>query len=254
MHFKTLITTALAATVAAERVPYKLSRKSVNLIALAARSDAGYQPEQTFCGAGDTCAEACGTGFDQCASTDGLSHCYDTTAGESCCKDDNGRSSLVLDETSRKNMTLTNSLPQKPDACESGYYCAVDTTESTWCCPDGMSPEECAAEYSVTGGLSSQVPEETATSVSDAEVTGTWTEPCTTDSSYTAPYPTGTGSGSWGGEHGGNYTTGTETTGTYSPGSPTASDEPPVVSTAAGNGLVASGAVAAVVALVASFL
>lgn len=90
MQFKAVVIAALAATAASERVPYQLSRKSNSLVALAARADPGYQPEQTYCGAGNTCAEACGTGFEQCASTDGLSHCFDKANGESCCKDENG--------------------------------------------------------------------------------------------------------------------------------------------------------------------
>lgn len=95
MQFKNIVIAALAATVAAERVPYKLARKSQSLVALARRQEPGYQPEQTFCGEGETCSEACGSGYEQCASTDGLSHCYNLAAGESCCQDDNGSASTV---------------------------------------------------------------------------------------------------------------------------------------------------------------
>lgn len=90
MFFKTLVVAALVATSCAERVPYKLSRRSNPLVALAARQQPGYQPVQTFCGHADTCAEACGTGFEQCPSEDGLSHCYHQSAGEVCCRDAEG--------------------------------------------------------------------------------------------------------------------------------------------------------------------
>ncbi|KAK4948733.1 hypothetical protein LTR10_012738 [Elasticomyces elasticus] len=36
--------------------------------------------QTTFCGTGNTCAEACGAGFEQCGSSP--DHCYNPTAGE----------------------------------------------------------------------------------------------------------------------------------------------------------------------------
>ena len=39
------------------------------------------------------------------------------------------------------------------DACEAGYYCAANIAGDTWCCPEGMSTEECAAKYPFAGPL-----------------------------------------------------------------------------------------------------
>ena len=49
-----------------QREPYQpqVARMSVrNLLGLQSRQDGAYNPDQQFCGQGDTCAEACGEGF-----------------------------------------------------------------------------------------------------------------------------------------------------------------------------------------------
>ena len=90
MQFKILIVAVAAATVAADGVSYKMAKKPLGLASLAARQEPGYKPEQRICGDGNTCAEACGSGFSQCPSTSGLSHCYNKDAGETCCMDPSG--------------------------------------------------------------------------------------------------------------------------------------------------------------------
>ncbi|KAL2141286.1 hypothetical protein VTI28DRAFT_2621 [Corynascus sepedonium] len=128
----------LAANVAAEPMPYKPSMMRTStrdLFGVVRRQDdSGYQPDQEQCGEGSTCAEACGAGYEVCTSKDKLTHCYNPTVGEICCPDQNGGS------------------------CEQGYYCTADKKGETWCCPDGMDVEACAAAYDLAGGLVSQTP------------------------------------------------------------------------------------------------
>ncbi|KAK4245241.1 hypothetical protein C7999DRAFT_34413 [Corynascus novoguineensis] len=128
----------LAANVAAEPMPYKPSMMRTStrdLFGVVRRQDdSGYQPDQEQCSEGNTCAEACGAGYEVCTSKDKLTHCYNPTVGEICCPDQNGGS------------------------CEQGYYCTADKKGETWCCPDGMDVEACAAAYDLTGGLVSQTP------------------------------------------------------------------------------------------------
>lgn len=146
----TVVVAALAGQAMAEPVskPYKLplAKMSVKeIFGLSRRDDTGYQPTQTLCGTGTTCAEACGTGFEQCASKDNQIHCFDPTAKQTCCPGDTG------------------------DSCDDGYYCSADNKGGVWCCPNGMSLDECAKQYSVTGGLSSDTPTATP-SLSSATV------------------------------------------------------------------------------------
>lgn len=84
---------ALAAHVSAtEKMPYKpLMKMSVHqMFGIGRRQSDGYQPGQSVCGAGDTCAEACGAGYIACASSDSTVHCYDQAAGQTCCPDNSG--------------------------------------------------------------------------------------------------------------------------------------------------------------------
>lgn len=84
---------ALAAHVAAEEnMPYKpLMKMSVHqMFGIGRRQNDGYQPGQSVCGAGNTCAEACGAGFVTCASSDSTVHCYNATADQTCCPDNSG--------------------------------------------------------------------------------------------------------------------------------------------------------------------
>ncbi|KAI0132493.1 hypothetical protein BJ170DRAFT_250389 [Xylariales sp. AK1849] len=167
-----LAAAALAGSVVAEPVPkpYKLTlaRMSVrNVFGLEQRQDdSGYHPDQTFCGTGTTCAEACGAGFEQCASADTQVHCYNAGASQTCCSGGTG------------------------DSCDPGYFCSADTDGATWCCPDGTTVEDCAASFGVTGGLSSQLPVATSTSsgveqTTSSAVTATSSAVTTTPSAVT---------------------------------------------------------------------
>ncbi|KAF2625235.1 hypothetical protein BU25DRAFT_412684 [Macroventuria anomochaeta] len=75
----------------------------------------GYSPDTSYCGRGDTCAEACGANSVQCPSTDtSMLYCHDSNDGSKCCPDGSGNS------------------------CEAGYYCTSDSAGDTYCCPDGI--------------------------------------------------------------------------------------------------------------------
>ncbi|KAK3187388.1 hypothetical protein K4F52_003733 [Lecanicillium sp. MT-2017a] len=137
MRFSTLAIVAGATLVAAEAQPYRLA--VMPGLSLMRRDSPGYQPEKTKCGDGDTCAEACGAGFEQCASDDGVAHCFNPTAKQSCCQDGSGSS------------------------CDEGYYCTHDTSQQTWCCPNDMDLAACAAAYTVAGGLKTAEPKPTTT-------------------------------------------------------------------------------------------
>jgi len=151
-----------AANVAAEPMPYQPSMMKTSvrdLFGIVRRQDdSGYQPEQTVCGSGNTCAEACGAGYETCVSKDSAVHCFNPIAGEICCPDLSGSS------------------------CDKGYYCTADSKGETWCCPNGMDTAACAAAYSMTGGLVSQTPPP-ATSTSTSSSTSTTQPPTTTTSS-----------------------------------------------------------------------
>ena len=93
MYFRTAASIALlacASNVAAEPKPYRLAMMPVLGMSLSRRSTNGYQPEQTVCGEGDTCGDACGSGYTQCASNDASVHCYNPTADQLCCSDGSG--------------------------------------------------------------------------------------------------------------------------------------------------------------------
>ncbi|PNY23746.1 Uncharacterized protein TCAP_06319 [Tolypocladium capitatum] len=131
MHFPSvaLLACAAGAAASAEAQPYPLAVMPVPGLSLVSRDANGYKPEQQHCGKGNTCAEACGAGFDQCAATSGVAHCYNPAAGQSCCVDGSGNS------------------------CDAGYYCTHDHSKQTWCCPNAMDLVACAAAFSVSGGL-----------------------------------------------------------------------------------------------------
>ncbi|KAI1095822.1 hypothetical protein F5B19DRAFT_269215 [Rostrohypoxylon terebratum] len=158
---------ALAGRVIAEpvRQPYelKLARMSAkSIFGLDRRGDDGYTPEQQFCSSGDTCAEACGKGFEQCPSKDGFVHCFNKGGNQTCCPDQSG------------------------DACDQGYFCSADDKGNTWCCPDSMTLKQCAAAYSLPGSLIVPTPTSTSqplSSTSAAEIVGS--APVTTISATT---------------------------------------------------------------------
>ncbi|KAM0431903.1 hypothetical protein ACHAPT_005156 [Fusarium lateritium] len=137
MNFKTfasVVLLACAANAAADPQPYKLVKAPLDGLSLARRSTPGYQPEQSVCGDGETCAEACGQGYETCPSNDDSTHCYNPAVKQTCCSDGTGNS------------------------CDDGYYCTHDTKSQTWCCPDSMDLVQCAAAYGVKDGLETDTP------------------------------------------------------------------------------------------------
>jgi hypothetical protein len=90
MQTKVFAATALlalaAGTEAARQKPYMVARApAMSLFGLMRRDTDGYTPETELCGDGSTCAEACGSGFEQCASNDNNNHCFNPTVGDTCC-------------------------------------------------------------------------------------------------------------------------------------------------------------------------
>ncbi|KAI2624200.1 hypothetical protein GGR54DRAFT_565448 [Hypoxylon sp. NC1633] len=142
---------ALAGQAIAEplRQPYKLklARMSTrSLFGLDRRQeDQGYSPNQEFCNKGDTCAEACGKGYEQCLSKDGLVHCYNKSAKQTCCPGMTG------------------------DSCDAGYFCTADDKGASWCCPDSMTLEQCAVAYNLPGSLISEAAPSTSSSSSSTK-------------------------------------------------------------------------------------
>ncbi|KAH6607543.1 prp 4 c domain-containing [Trichoderma cornu-damae] len=154
MLFRTATSVALLACAAhvsaraeAQPKPYRLAMMPVLGISLARRDTNGYQPEQSQCHDGDTCADACGSDYTECPSNDGVAHCYNPAAKQNCCADGSGNS------------------------CDEGYYCTHDHALKTWCCPDNMDLAACAAAYSVTGGLENATPTPSSTSTSSKSTT-----------------------------------------------------------------------------------
>jgi hypothetical protein len=154
---------AAAVNASAEPKPYRLASMPVLGMSLVRRDTNGYQPEQTACSDGDTCAEACGTGFQECSSTGDSIHCFNPEADQQCCTDGSGNS------------------------CDAGYYCTHDTSSQTWCCPDAMDLTECAAAYGIESGLETPEP-----STSAAPSTTTSAAPTTTAEPTTTEVPTTT--------------------------------------------------------------
>ncbi|KAH7328258.1 hypothetical protein B0I35DRAFT_13237 [Stachybotrys elegans] len=147
---------ACAVNASAEPKPYRLATMPVLGMSLARRDTNGYIPEQTVCGEGNTCSEACGAGYTECASTNDSIHCYNPDAQQKCCTDGSGNS------------------------CDAGYYCSHDTQNQTWCCPDSMDLAECAAAYNVVGGLETPAPATTSAASSTVAPTTT-SAPATTE-------------------------------------------------------------------------
>jgi hypothetical protein len=87
MLFRAATALALLAATAQASTSFMISERE--LFGLQ-RRDNGYQPTQTFCGMGSTCAEACGKGFEMCPSTDNAIHCYNLDVKQVCCSDMSG--------------------------------------------------------------------------------------------------------------------------------------------------------------------
>ncbi len=98
---------AIASQAVAERVPYKPNNavrrgmSATEIFGLVRRQGDGYTPTQAYCGTGQTCAEACGAGFEVCTSADNAIHCYDPTAKQTCCPDGTGSKFFFLLRNSR---------------------------------------------------------------------------------------------------------------------------------------------------------
>jgi len=124
---------ALVATAEASRPqPYMVARAPfASLLGIARRNTGGYSPETELCGDGDTCSEACGSGYETCISADKNNHCFNPAAGDSCCSIQSGES------------------------CETGYYCSHDSYKNTICCPDALDLAACAAALSPDSPLTS---------------------------------------------------------------------------------------------------
>ncbi|EFW13537.1 hypothetical protein D8B26_004181 [Coccidioides posadasii str. Silveira] len=86
------------------------------------QKDGSFTPG-TSPGTGGSCGDAFGAGFTECA-TSGV--CYSPDEGDTCCSE---------------------GYP-----CPAGSFCLA----AGKCCPDGLSPEECAAKLSVTLSLTKQ--------------------------------------------------------------------------------------------------
>ncbi|KAI1103107.1 hypothetical protein F4804DRAFT_244116 [Jackrogersella minutella] len=157
------------------RQPYKLKLARMparSIFGLDRRGDDGYSPEQQFCSSGDTCAEACGKGFAQCPSSDGVVHCFNKGGNQTCCPGQTG------------------------DSCDEGYFCSADDKGATWCCPDSMTLKQCAAAYSLPGSLivpsptsTSKPPPSTQASTTNGATTLKIAESATVSGDYGSPTP-----------------------------------------------------------------
>jgi len=72
--------------------------------------------KRRYCGQGNTCADACGAGYEQCVSP---TMCYNPTVGDQCCS--------------------------TGEYCPKGEYCAKTSSGAAVCCTDGVSLADCGA-------------------------------------------------------------------------------------------------------------
>lgn len=173
---------AAASQVVAEPQPYAARKlMSVRDMFGTVRRDGAdsYSPSQSYCGLGETCAQACGAGYETCTSADDAIHCYDPSNQQVCCPDGSGNS------------------------CDAGYYCSGTQKGATVCCPDSQSLAECAAAYNVTGTLTRETAKPTSSSASSTLVSSSSVAANTTTST-TAPKTTA--------HHGGHNNNGTVVT------------------------------------------
>jgi hypothetical protein len=88
-----MVVVALAAGVSAEDLqPYKpLMKMSIHqMFGIGRRQTDGYQPTESTCSEGATCADACGAGYVTCASVDQNVHCFNPEIKQTCCPDQSG--------------------------------------------------------------------------------------------------------------------------------------------------------------------
>ncbi|KAH9891362.1 hypothetical protein F4778DRAFT_784955 [Xylariomycetidae sp. FL2044] len=159
-----LVSQAVAEPLRQPYKPTKLVKMSTRaLFGGLDRRQEGYSPEQEICGTGNTCAEACGEGYDQCTSSDDVIHCYDKGGKQTCCPQDTG------------------------DSCDDGYFCSSDEAGATWCCPDSMTLQECAKAYNLPGSLVSETTASATASTSAAPVSSTIPSPASTTPASATP-------------------------------------------------------------------
>ncbi|PFH57190.1 hypothetical protein XA68_15401 [Ophiocordyceps unilateralis] len=99
---------------------------------LVRRGNGAYQPEIATCQSGNSCAEACGEGFELCPATGAAAdeaHCVNRLQHETCCTGGTGHS------------------------CAAGFYCTINKAGQNICCPEGQDLAACAAEQKVAGEL-----------------------------------------------------------------------------------------------------
>ncbi|KAI0478936.1 hypothetical protein GGR56DRAFT_350588 [Xylariaceae sp. FL0804] len=130
-------------------------------------SEAGYSPATELCSTGSTCAEACGTGYAECTSDDGVTHCYNKAQKQTCCAGSTGES------------------------CDEGYFCSADNTGAAYCCPDSMTLGQCAEKYGLpdtltTSQQSSKTSATSTTTDSSPTVTSESTSTSTTETTTAA--------------------------------------------------------------------
>ena len=100
MLFNIIVVSSLLAVIdsasaAADPTPYMMAMSSENNpFGILKRQ--GYQPTETSCGPGTTCAESCGVGSEACDFGNNPSpafnfYCYNPTEGEICCPNRMGR-------------------------------------------------------------------------------------------------------------------------------------------------------------------
>ncbi|ROT40582.1 hypothetical protein SODALDRAFT_356597 [Sodiomyces alkalinus F11] len=169
-----LAVVALAAQATAQQTRiFTRANQSLRDLGVFRRQDDGYQPEDEVCsGAGNTCAEACGAGYEQCSSSDSAIHCFNPADEESCCSTGSGSklalsrfpsllSLSLMSGTSSSSlarpifvsMTNTGFLLASQGSCLAAFFCTCDSDLETWCCPEGQDLEQCASDFGVVGGL-----------------------------------------------------------------------------------------------------
>ena len=105
MLFRSVAVAALAGVVLANEARPVLVKMSVP--SLFRRDDqVGYTPEPVVCNDnGATCSEACGAGYEACASSDSAIHCFNKAKKEVCCPNASG-SMLPSDQEFSKTLGL----------------------------------------------------------------------------------------------------------------------------------------------------
>lgn len=152
---------------------------AINLRRMTFLELAGLEERQTithYCGEGDTCAEACGAGYETCIS---YPTCYDAAAGDVCCSDGS---------KCRFESPCTDDADIAAAYCPAGTYCT-----DVACCDNGVSLEECGASMTLSTVAPSptsvsSVSTETTSSTSTVYFTSTSSSASAASSSTTISY------------------------------------------------------------------